>query len=147
MCDRYKCTLCRIAAILSLDIGGMDRGELDSKCPHGEISCPRPSTLHTAPTALPTGNPCAASWPHDERPRNDLKNRKRALFLCCLYLKYRSLGTPPRLTFKARLLHNQEGANVEMGGFRKISSRAFFRRTGRCSHPLGCGAIEPGKSV
>ena len=26
------------------------------------------------------------------------------------------------------------------GGFRKISSRAFFRRIGRCSHPLGCRA-------
>ena len=51
------------------------------------------------------------------------------------YRKYRSLGTPPRLTFQARLLHNQEGANVEKGGFRKISSRAFFRRIGRCSHP------------
>ena len=33
------------------------------------------------------------------------------------------------------------------GGFRKISSRALFRRIGRCSHPRGCGAIEPGKSV
>ena len=63
------------------------------------------------------------------------------------YREYRSLGTPPRLTFQARLLHNQEGANAEKGGFRKISSRAFFRRIGRCSHPLGCGAIEPGKSV
>ena len=63
------------------------------------------------------------------------------------YRKYRSLGTPPRLTFQVRLLHNQEGANAEKGGFRKISSRAFFRRIGRCSHPLGCGAIEPGKSV
>ena len=41
--------------------------------------------------------------------------------------KYRSLGTPPRLTFQARLLHNQEGANnAEKGGFRKISSRAFL---------------------
>ena len=63
------------------------------------------------------------------------------------YRKYRSLGTHPRLIFQARLLHNQEGANAEKGGFRKISSRAFFRRIGRCSHPLGCGAIEPGKSV
>ena len=63
-----------------------------------------------------------------------------------IYRKDRSLGTPPRLTFQARLL-NQEGANAEKGGFRKISSRAFFRRIGRCSHPLGCGAIEPGKSV
>ena len=61
--------------------------------------------------------------------------------------KYRSLGTTPRLTFQARLLHNQEDANAEKGGFRKISSRAFFRRIGRCLHPLGCGAIEPGKSV
>ena len=60
--------------------------------------------------------------------------------------KYRSLGTPPRPTFQARLLHNQEGINAERGGFRKVASRAFFRRTGRCSHPLGCGAIEPGKS-
>ena len=63
------------------------------------------------------------------------------------YLKYRSLGTPPRLTFQARLLHNQENANAEKSGFRKISSKAFFKRIGRCSHPLGCGAIEPGKSV
>ena len=43
-----------------------------------------------------------------------------------------SLGTPPintinRLTFQARLLHNQEGANADKGGFRKISSRAFFK--------------------
>ena len=30
------------------------------------------------------------------------------------------LGTPPRLTFQARLLHNREGANAEKGGFRKI---------------------------
>ena len=37
--------------------------------------------------------------------------------------------------------------NAKKGGFRKISSRTFFRRIGRCSHPLGCGAIEPGKSV
>ena len=58
------------------------------------------------------------------------------------------LGTPPRLTFQARLLHNQEGANAEKGGYRKVSSKAFFnRRIGRCSHPLGCGAIEPEKSV
>ena len=48
--------------------------------------------------------------------------------LVCYYRKYRSLGTPPRRTFQARLLHNQEGANAEKGGFRKISSRAFFRR-------------------
>ena len=54
-----------------------------------------------------------------------------------IYRKHRSLGTPPRLTFQARLLHNQEGANAEKGGFRKISSRAFFRRIGRCSHHLG----------
>ena len=53
------------------------------------------------------------------------------------YRNCRSLRTPPRLTFQARLLHNQEGANAEKGGFRKISSRAFFRRIGRCSHPLG----------
>ena len=58
----------------------------------------------------------------------------------------RSLGTHPRLTFQTRLLHNQEGVNAEKGGFRKTSSRAFFRRIGRCSHPLGCGTIEPGKS-
>ena len=38
--------------------------------------------------------------------------------------KYRSLGTPPRLTFQARLLHNQEGANAGKGGSRKILSRA-----------------------
>ena len=63
------------------------------------------------------------------------------------YRKYRSLDTPRRLTFQARLLHNQEGPNVEKGGFRKISSRAFFRHIGRCSHPLGCEAIEPGKST
>ena len=63
------------------------------------------------------------------------------------YRKCRSLGTPPRVTFQARLLHNQEGANAEKGGFRKTSSRAFFRRIGRCSHLLGCGVIEPGKSV
>ena len=43
------------------------------------------------------------------------------------HVKYRNLGTPPRLTFQARLLHNQEGANAEKGGFRTISSRAFFR--------------------
>ena len=59
------------------------------------------------------------------------------------YRRYRSLATPSRLTFQARLLHNQESDNAEKGGFRKISSRAFFRRIGRCSHPLGCGAIEP----
>ena len=63
------------------------------------------------------------------------------------YRKYRSLGTPSRLTFHVRLLHNQEGVNSEKGRFRKISSGAFFRRIGRCSHPLGCGKIEPGKSV
>ena len=48
------------------------------------------------------------------------------------YRRYRSLGTHPRLTFQAQLLHNQEGVNAEKGGFRKISSRAFFGRTGRC---------------
>ena len=69
------------------------------------------------------------------------------IYICSEYRKYRSLGTPPTLTFQARLLHNQEGANAEKGGFREISSRAFFRRIGRCSRPLGCGAIEPGKSV
>ena len=63
------------------------------------------------------------------------------------YRKYRSLGTPPRLTFQTRLLHNQEGVNAEKGGFRKILSRAFFRRTDPWSHLLGYGAIEPGKSV
>ena len=57
------------------------------------------------------------------------------------------LGTPPRLTFQARLLHNHVGANAENGSFRNILSRAFFRHIGRCSHPFGCGAIEPGKSV
>ena len=62
--------------------------------------------------------------------------------------KVSSLGTSPRLTFQARLLHNnQEGVSVEKNGFRKISSRVFFRRIGRCSHHLGCGEIEPGKSV
>ena len=30
--------------------------------------------------------------------------------------------------------NNQEGANAEKGCFRKISSRAFFRSLGRCSH-------------
>ena len=64
-----------------------------------------------------------------------------------MYRKYRSLGTPPKLTFQARLLNNQKRADGEKGSFRKISSRAFFRGIGRCSHPLGCGAIEPGKSV
>ena len=29
------------------------------------------------------------------------------------YRKYRSLGTPPRLTFQARLLHNQEDVNTD----------------------------------
>ena len=29
------------------------------------------------------------------------------------YRKYRSLGTPPRLTFQARLLHNQENVNTD----------------------------------
>ena len=35
--------------------------------------------------------------------------------------KYRinSLGTPPRLTFQARLLHNQEGANAEKAVFER----------------------------
>ena len=33
------------------------------------------------------------------------------------YRKYRSLGTPPRLAFRAQFLHNQEGANAEIGGF------------------------------
>ena len=76
------------------------------------------------------------------------------LFLLCTVTSspgINSLGTPPintintinRLTFQARLLHNQEGANAEKDGYRKISSRAFFRRTGRCSNPLGYGAIEP----
>ena len=49
------------------------------------------------------------------------------------YRKYQSLDTPPRLTSQARLLHNLEGTNAEKGGSRKISSRAFFRRIGRCS--------------
>ena len=71
----------------------------------------------------------------------DLSNGGACL-ICTKYRKHRSLGTPPRLTFQARLLHNREGANAEEGGFRKISSRALFRRTGRCSHLLGCGAIE-----
>ena len=30
------------------------------------------------------------------------------------YRKYRSLGTPPRLTFQVRLLHNQEDVNTEL---------------------------------
>ena len=29
------------------------------------------------------------------------------------YRKYRSLGTTPRLTFQARLLHNQEDVNTD----------------------------------
>ena len=29
------------------------------------------------------------------------------------YRKYRSLGTSPRLTFQARLLHNQEDVNTD----------------------------------
>ena len=29
------------------------------------------------------------------------------------YRKYQSLGTPPRLTFQARLLHNQEDVNTD----------------------------------
>ena len=45
-----------------------------------------------------------------------------------VYRKDQSLGTLPRLTFQARLLHNQEGANAEKGGFQKISSRGFFFR-------------------
>ena len=44
------------------------------------------------------------------------------------YRKYRSLGTPTRLTFQARLLHNQEGDNAEKGGFPK---RAVFERSRR----------------
>ena len=34
--------------------------------------------------------------------------------------KHRSLGTPPRLTFQARLLHNQEGSIAEKGDFERF---------------------------
>ena len=58
-----------------------------------------------------------------------------------------SLGTPPRLTFQARLLHNQEGANAKRAVFersrRELSSDVSFG----VHILLGCGAIEPGKSV
>ena len=37
-----------------------------------------------------------------------------SLFLSLMgYRKYRSLGTPRRLTFQTRLLHNQEGVNTD----------------------------------
>ena len=38
------------------------------------------------------------------------------------YRKYRSLGTPPRLTFQARLLHNQEDVNTERNVYGKLST-------------------------
>ena len=59
------------------------------------------------------------------------------IFVLGVSSEYRSLGAPPRLAFQARIFHNPEGVNAEKGGFRKISSRYFFRRVGRCSHPLG----------
>ena len=34
--------------------------------------------------------------------------------------KYRSLGAPPRLTFQARLLHNEEGGQRRKGGFERF---------------------------
>ena len=35
-------------------------------------------------------------------------------FINIQYPKYRSFGTPPRLTFQARLLHNQEDVNTDL---------------------------------
>ena len=49
---------------------------------------------------------------------------------------YWSRGTPPTLTFQARLLHNEEGDNAEKGGFQKILSRAFFTCISCCSNPI-----------
>ena len=73
--------------------------------------------------------------------------KKSHVRVCGVTVSIGVLAPPSRPTFQARLLHNQEGANAEKGDFRKISSRAFFGCIGRCSHSLGCGAIEPGKSV
>ena len=66
---------------------------------------------------------------------------------CAGYRKYRSLGTPPRLTFQARLLHNQVDVNTDRHVQRKLSTRSFQNCPFRHWHPLGCGAIEHGKSV
>ena len=63
------------------------------------------------------------------------------------YREHRSLGTPPRLTFQTRLLHNQEDVNTDRYVLRKLSTRSFENRPFRHWYPLGCGAIEPGKSV
>ena len=61
--------------------------------------------------------------------------------------KYRSLGHSPQADFPDSIALQPRGCQCRKGRFRTISSRAFFRRIGRCSPPLGCGAIEPGKSV
>ena len=63
------------------------------------------------------------------------------------YRKYRSLGTPPRLTFQARLLHNQEDVNTDRYVKRQLSTRSFENRPFQHLAPSCCGAFEPGKSV
>ena len=44
------------------------------------------------------------------------------------YRDYRRLGTPPGLTFQARLLHNQEDVNTDRYVLRKLSTRSFENR-------------------
>ena len=53
------------------------------------------------------------------------------------YRKYRSLGPPPRLTFQARLLHNQEDVNTDRCVQSKLSTRSFENRPFRHRHSLG----------
>ena len=94
----------------------------------------------------------------DQQPRcGNMKTKDRALVvllpssvrsrLITVRIVINSLGTPPRLTFQARLLHNQKDVNIDQYVERKLSTRSFDNRPFRHWHPFGHGAIEPGKSV
>ena len=58
-----------------------------------------------------------------------------------------SISHPPRPSFPARYLHSWDNSvGAKKVGAGNISPRAFRRRIVRSSHPLGCRAIELGKS-
>lgn len=54
------------------------------------------------------------------------------------YRNSRREGTPVLAFFRRVFLHNPGDATAEKGSFGNISSRAFLRGIGDCSHPPSC---------
>ena len=74
--------------------------------------------------------------PHAKGDRRENLHLKHFFFHLLIYRKYRSLGTPPRLIFQARVLHNQEDVTTDRYVERKLSTKFFENRSFRHWHLL-----------